>query len=60
MENGITLTLSGVQIGLTLAVLGVVLREHKVWVRLKDRVNTLWQRHCATTGDAFIPLENGK
>lgn len=50
-----SLTLTGV-----FAVLTILLREHKVWVRMKDRINTLWHRHCKETGDAFVPLDNGR
>ncbi len=56
---GISVTLQGVTLAGVLAVLAVVLRQHKVWIRMKDRVNTLWRRHCQTTGDDFVPLENG-
>src|SRR5579859_2476866 len=47
-------TLAGV-----LALLGMALQQHKVWVRLKDRVNSMWYRHCRDTGEKYIPLENG-
>lgn len=59
-ESPITLTIHGIQLTATLSVLGVVLKQHKVWTRMKDRLNTLWYKHTKETGDKFIPLENGK
>lgn len=41
-------------------VFGILLQQHKVFVRMKDRLNTLWFRHCQDTGDRFEPLDNGK
>lgn len=60
MESGITLTLHGVQLGISVAVLGILLNQHKVWIRVKDRVNTLWQDYCDHKKVPFIPLDNGK
>ena len=34
-----------------------ILTQHKIWVRMKDRVNTLWASHCEKTGDRFISLD---
>jgi hypothetical protein len=59
-ESALTLTIHGVQLTATLTVLGLVFTQHKIWVRLKDRVNTLWGKHCEKTGDPYVPLENGK
>lgn len=60
LESPITLTIHGVQLVATCTVLGVVLKQHKVWIRLKDRMNTLWRKHCEKTGDPYVPLDNGK
>lgn len=43
----------------TMAILGLLLNQHKVWIRLKDRVNTMWRHHCAKTGDPYESLDNG-
>jgi hypothetical protein len=59
-ESALTLTIHGVQLTATMSVLGVLLHQHKIWTRLKDRVNTLWEKHCQKTGDKYVPLENGK
>ncbi len=59
-ESGLTLTFHGVQLAVSISVLGLVLTQHKIWIRLKDRVNTLWGKHCDETGDKYVPLENGK
>jgi hypothetical protein len=60
MESGLTLAFHGVQLTVSIAVLGIVLNQHKVWVRMKDRINSLWYKHCKETGDRYTPLDNGK
>lgn len=47
-------------LGMVATILGFTLKQHKVWVRLKDRVNTLWSDRCTQTGDRYFPLEDGK
>lgn len=42
------------------SILGVVLKQHKIWVRLKDRVNTLWSDRCEKKNELYVPLENGR
>lgn len=46
-------------LGTSLVILGFLVTQHKIWVRMKDRLNQLWRRHCQTTGDEYTPLENG-
>lgn len=58
-ENAITITFHGLTFGGTVLILGILLNQHKVWVRMKDRLNTLWKKHCQQTGDDYVPLENG-
>lgn len=43
-----------------IGLLGVALKQHTVWVRMKDRINTLWQRHCVKTSQQYEPVEGGK
>lgn len=45
---------------MTGTMLGFILRQHKIWTRMKDRLNTLWHHHCKVSGDEYSPLENGK
>jgi hypothetical protein len=62
MENGTTVVLHGVTtagIVLILTFQAMILREHKVWVRLKDWVNDLRREYCVKHGIPFVPLENG-
>lgn len=59
-EGALSLTFHGVSLAASLAVLGIILKQHKVWVRMKDRVNQLWYSHCKTTGDKYESLENGR
>ena len=63
LESPLTLTFHGIQITLsvaTLLLLAPVLKQHKVWIRVKDRINTLWHKHCEETGDQYVSLDNGK
>ncbi len=50
-----SLTLAG-----TVAILMLMLREHKIYIRIKDRLNTLWYHHCKEKGDPYTPIDNGK
>ena len=58
--HSVTLVVGVAQIALMLKIGAPVLRELKIYGRMKERVNQLWRRHCAQTGDEFVPLENGK
>jgi hypothetical protein len=48
-----------VNLAATLAILTWIFRNHKVIVRGKDRLNTLWYRYCAQTKQPHTPIENG-
>jgi len=41
-------------------IIGILLKEHTTWVRLKDRMNQLWRKYCKETGQDFFSLENGR
>jgi len=43
----------------TLTVLGVLLREYKVYGRIKERVNELWFNYCGERQKLYTPVENG-
>jgi hypothetical protein len=58
-EGPITLTLHGLTFGGIVMILAVSLRQHKIWTRMKDRLNTLWYHHCEAKGEPFVPLDNG-
>lgn len=58
-ETPITLTLHGVTLGAVLIMLGMMFKQHRVWTRLKDRVNTMWFHHCVKSGDHYESLDNG-
>jgi hypothetical protein len=60
VETPLTLTFHGIQITIsiaTLLLLAPLLKQYKIWNRIKDRVNTLWQKHCEKTGDRFVSLD---
>lgn len=56
-------TFANVTHGLTLVGIfgigGMLLREHKVFVRMKDRLNTLWYHHCVEKKEPYVSLDNG-
>jgi len=58
-ENVLTVTFHGITTGGVVLILGIMLKQHKIWTRMKDRLNILWRKHCKDTGDYFEPLENG-
>lgn len=59
-EGVLATAFHGVSLGTSIVMLGLLLNQHKVWVRMKDRLNQLWRRHCNANGDEYTPLENGK
>jgi hypothetical protein len=42
------------------AILAILIKQHTVWTRMKDRINVLWHKHCREKGERFVPLDNGK
>lgn len=59
MQLSLTIQCTTLALVFGLAVKG--LHEHKVWIRAKDRLNTLWSKHCKETGERFVSLDgNGK
>lgn len=59
MESPITLTIHSLTLGGIVFIAGLLMREHKVYVRVKDRLNTLWHDRCRIKGDDYVPLDNG-
>jgi hypothetical protein len=59
-ETPITITLHLATLAGVVGLLGVALREHGVWVRMKERLNTLWAKDCKSTGAPYEPVEGGK
>ena len=59
MESTLTITLHGVTLASTLTIIGILLKEHKVWIRMKDRLNQLWMDRCKAKGDDYVALGNG-
>lgn len=48
------ITLAGV-----LTILGILLKQHKVWVRLTDQMDSLWKDFCIKHDIQFKSLRNG-
>lgn len=59
-ESPLTITIHVAQFTATLGVLGILLKQHAIWTRMKDRLNSLWRKHCKEIGEEYVPLENGK
>ena len=53
IERHVTLTA-------VLAVLGFTFAQHKIWVRMQDRLNAVWHEYCDRHNIPFEKLENGK
>lgn len=60
MEGPIVLSIHGLTLGGIVLILGLLLKQHKVWIRMKDRVNSMWRKHCHDNNEYFEPLENGR
>lgn len=60
METWLTQVEHHINLGATLVILAWIFKNHKVIVRGKDRMNTLWYRYCQITQTLYAPLENGK
>lgn len=65
-ETPVTITIHGIQLAIDGGILalgiryaGPLLRQYKIWSRMKERMNTLWWKHCKETGDRFETVENG-
>lgn len=59
-ETPVTLTVHGLTLGGIVLILGLLFKQHKIWTRMKDRLNQLWFHHCVKSGDKYEPIENGK
>jgi hypothetical protein len=42
-----------------LTILGFLAREHKVYGRMKERMNELWFNYCGERQKLYSPVENG-
>jgi hypothetical protein len=60
MESSLTLIEHHATFAGMIFVITLLLRQHKVWTRVKDRLNTLWHDRCRAKGDDYVPLENGR
>ena len=58
-ETTLTIAFHGVTAGGILAILAILLKQHKVWVRMKDRMNSMWRAYCKEHDQDYVPLENG-
>jgi len=60
METTLTLTIHGLTLAGIVTILGFLLKQHGVFVRAKDRLNSLWREYCDAHGTPYEPLENGR
>lgn len=59
MESTFTLIEHHATFGIVAFIALALLRQHKVYIRMKDRLNTLWRDRCRLKDDDYTPLENG-
>lgn len=59
-EGPITLSIHGLTLAGIFGILAILFKQHKVWVRLKDRVDALWADYCRAHGIGYKAIENGK
>jgi uncharacterized membrane protein len=59
MESMATQIAHWVTMGGVLTLVGFALKQHKVFIRIKDRVNSMWWDHCTKHAIKYEPLENG-
>lgn len=59
-ETPFTITLHGLTLGAVVIILGLILKEHKTYTHIKERVNQLWYHHCVKSGDKYESVDNGR
>jgi hypothetical protein len=59
-ESPVTISLHvGTFLGI-FSILALLLKQHKIWTRIKDRLDQLWADYCEAHGIKFTRIENGK
>lgn len=48
-----------VSFGFIIAVCGIVLKNHRLFIRAKERLNDLWWDRCGLKQEPYTPVENG-
>ncbi len=59
-ESVTSIAFHGLSFSTTLLILGIVLKQHKIWTRVKDRLDNLWADYCKAHNINYKPIENGK
>lgn len=59
METWFTQLEKHVSFGVILVVGGIFLKNHRLFIRGKERLNDLWWDRCAKRQEPYTPVENG-
>ena len=57
MESTFSQWTHGLSLATTVAILTILLNQHKIWVRLKDRVNDMWADYCASHDIPYTKID---
>ncbi len=58
-ENLITIIEHHVSFAFICATCAMILKNHKLFIKAKDRLNDLWWDRCAYRQEPYTPVENG-
>lgn len=56
-ESEVTIAFHGIQLGVSLGTLYFIFQQHKIWIRMKDRINEMYVDFCEKHGLKFKPLD---
>jgi hypothetical protein len=59
-ESPLTISVHGLTLAGILGIFAILFKQHKIWVRMKDRIDALWQDFCEAHDIPYKPIENGK
>lgn len=59
METWLTQVEHHVSFGVIMLVGGIFLKNHRLFIRAKERLNDLWWDRCAVKREPYTPVENG-
>jgi hypothetical protein len=58
-ENWFTQVEHHISLAAILTICGVFLKNHKLVIKAKERLNDLWWDRCASRQEPYTPVENG-
>jgi hypothetical protein len=58
-ENWITVLEHHISFAFIAFICGTILKNHKLYIKAKERLNDLWWDRCADRQEPYTPVENG-